>query len=370
MRTRAGVIAVLMALVVTGCAEQEPAALPGRTAPLVLPDGYADPPVTPTPVEQCATPEGRAEFDPYRTFNPAKLARDGAGRPTGPTLDAIRADGQLVVGVSQTTPLLSRRDQVTGRMEGYEIDIINRIARELFGEPLGPDDPRLHLVTMPTGSRLLALNTGKNRAVRGSDPKLGEIPEVDMVLADVTLTCNRVYTHDIVYSTPYIPTNAGILTRRGPDGTPQVGSLHDLRDQKVCAASATTSIADLAAARQSTGIVPVSVPDSSECLMLLQRGLVSAIYTDYPILQGLQMQDPGTQVIDLRGVGVGAGGVAMSSEHEDLVRFVNGVLEAMRQDGTLEASRKRWFVDELAGFGDDRVPLLPLLPLPEVRYVD
>ena len=86
----------------------------------------------------------------------------------GATLAEIRQNG-LDVGVSQTTPLLSRRDQVTGTMEGFEIDLINRIAAELFGRPLQPNDPMLRLVTMPTGSRLLALDTDKNNAAKDAD---------------------------------------------------------------------------------------------------------------------------------------------------------------------------------------------------------
>ena len=51
-----------------------------------------------------------------------------------PVLRLPREHG-LDVGVSQTTPLLSRRDQVTGEMEGFEIDLINRIATGKLGPP-------------------------------------------------------------------------------------------------------------------------------------------------------------------------------------------------------------------------------------------
>jgi polar amino acid transport system substrate-binding protein len=47
----------------------------------------------------------------------------------------------------------------------------------------------------------------------------------------------------------------------------------------------------------------------------------------------------------------------MSGKDDDLVRFVNGVLDGMRTDGSLLASYQKWFGD---------VP--GLLPLPAVRY--
>ncbi|WP_033440607.1 transporter substrate-binding domain-containing protein [Saccharothrix sp. NRRL B-16314] len=363
MRARAAVVA--LALLVAGCSAPVPAPQEKHIVPPALPDGYSDPGVPAPRVEECETQAGKDRYNPRITLNPAGLARDASGRPTGPTLDRIRRDG-LVVGVSQTTPLLSRRNQATGQMEGYEIDIINRIAAELFGEELAVDDRRLRLVTMPTGSRLLALATGRNKATREADPRLAEVPQTDMVVADVTLTCDRVANHDVMYSAPYLTTNAGILTRTGAQ---RRDTLADLDGQKVCAASGTTSIADLKRTREKgIGILPVSVPDSSECLMLLQRGLVEAVYTDFPILQGLQLQDPGTTLVDLRGEGGGEAGIAMSKDHQDLVRFVNGVLDEMRADGTLVASRDRWFVDEVrAARLDDPGPQQAL---PPVSYVD
>jgi polar amino acid transport system substrate-binding protein len=135
----------------------------------------------------------------------------------------------------------------------------------------------------------------------------------------------------------------------------------------VCAAGATTSIRELRAAESTTRIRPVSVRDSSECLVLLQRGLVDAIYTDTPILQGLQMQDPGTVLTDLPGVGGGLAGVAMSSAHQDLIRFVNEVLVEMRADGSLDRTWRRWFVDEVEAAG---LKPVPQPPLPPVTYID
>lgn len=349
-------------LLLAGCAVQ-PAQLAERTAEPVLPNGYSDPGQPAELPPECTTPEGRAAYDPTRTLNPAGGRDDGTAVVDGATLAEIRRTG-LDVGVSQTTPLLSRRDQVTGEMEGFEIDLINRIATELFGRPLQPNDPMLRLVTMPTGSRLLALDTDKNEATKSRDEKLREVPVVDMVVADVTMTCDRVYNHDIVYSTPYLTTNAGLLTRRGSETR---DSLDKLRDRKVCAASATTSIVDLLESQRTTGIKPVSTPDSSECLMLLQRGLVDAVYTDFPILQGLQTQDPGTELTDLPGRGGGTAGIAISNKHKDLVRFVNGVIAAMREDGSLRASHERWFGEKVRAAGLQQGPMLPL---PPVTYVD
>lgn len=340
-------LAAVLALTLAGCAV-EPVKRENHTATPVLPKDYSSTGKQATLPPECETAQGRAQYDPNRTLNPA-------GPLTSTMLDDIRRDG-IDIGVSQTTPLLSQRDQVTGAMEGFEIELINRIATELFGRPVQANDPLVRLVTMPTGSRLLALDTTKNEAAKNVNQTLREVPVVHMVVADVTMTCDRVFNHDIIYSTPYLGTNAGILSRRGAGPR---DSLEALRDKKVCAASATTSINDLVNAKQRTGLQPVSTPDSSECLMLLQRGLVDAVYTDYPILQGLQRQDPGTVLTNLPGQGGGTAGIAISNKHPDLVRFVNGVIAKMRADGSLKASYDKWFGTDPAW-----------LELPPIRYVD
>lgn len=351
-----GLIVVAAALAcLAGCAVPEPEPRPDRTAPVILPKGYTDPAVHSPPVPGCD--------DPGRSLNPAGLQHGADGSPEGPALSRIRdVDKRLVVGVSQTAPLFSHRDLVTGEMKGFEVEIVNRIAEELFGEPLRPEDPRLRLVTVPTGSRLYALDTTKNRAARAGKPELRDIPTVDMVIADVSVTCGRVATYGLRYSTPYLATNTGLMVRRGLEN---IRGPDDLGGRKVCSGTATTNsdemieIRDRQKAQGLPQVLPVSVSDTSECLMLLQRGLVDAIYTDVQILEGFRQQDPGTVLLDYRDPGQGEAGIAISGEDEDLVRFVNGVLDQMRADKSLQKSYDKWFSTVTGRH-----------PLPAARYSD
>ncbi|SER08425.1 transporter substrate-binding domain-containing protein [Actinokineospora terrae] len=345
------VLAALAAvLVVTGCSAPEPVAQEPRSAPDVLPNGYVSPAVHSPPVAPCP--------DPGRSLNPAGLTRAQM-----PTLNRIRnEDKRLIVGLSQTAPLFSRRDLTTGEHTGFEVDVVRRIAQELFGEPLSTSDPRLRLVTMPTGSRLFALDTPKNRAVRERRPELREVPIVDLVIADVSITCERVQTYGLRYSAPYLTANTGLMVRRGDEG---VRSPDDLGGREVCSGAQTTNsdqmieISDRQRAEGKPAVIPVSVSDTSECLMLLQRGLVDAIYTDVLILEGFRQQDPTAVLLDYRSPTAGEAGIAISDEDPDLVRFVNGVLDRMRADGSLAALHTRWF-----GSVPNREPI------PASRYVD
>ena len=71
----------------------------------------------------------------------------------------------------------------------------------------------------------------------------------------------------------------------------------------------------------------------TDCLVMLQQGQVDAISTDDAVLAGLAAQDPNVEVVGA-SIGVEPYGIGIKKENEDLVRFVNGVLErdARRRD--------------------------------------
>ncbi|WP_156753705.1 type 2 periplasmic-binding domain-containing protein [Actinokineospora pegani] len=318
----------LVCAALAGCAAPSPAtptdrALVDELDPVAYPKGYKENPTKEDPLRDCG--------DETRSWRPTP------GDADGPTVRAIREKGYLVVGVSQTALLLSRRDQVSGKMSGYEVDIANAIARALFGDRW---EQSLRFVNMPTGKRLLSLDTQPNREVRARDATVEEVPQVDMVLADVTVTCTRVTQFGIAYSRPYLTTRSGLMVRdgfkedaQGPD---------DLGGSVVCSGDQTTNSAEMIEIRDrqvvegKTPLRPVTVQDTSECLPLLQRGLVDAIATDTVILAGFRLQDPGTRVLPYRDAeGTTAISLSGDPERRDLVRFTNGVLDRMRADNSL-----------------------------------
>ena len=74
----------------------------------------------------------------------------------------------------------------------------------------------------------------------------------------------------------------------------------------------------------------------TDCLVMVQQGQVDAISTDDVVLFGLQQQDRNN--LELVGGTIGAEpyGVGVKLENTDLVRFVNGALEQIRENGTWE----------------------------------
>ncbi|MFT7841575.1 transporter substrate-binding domain-containing protein [Saccharothrix sp. BKS2] len=299
---------------------------------LDLPPGYQDNPQRTAACSDTSTD----------SLDPATGPLGPDGRPDGPHVRRVREQG-LRVGVSQTGQFRSKRDLITGELSGLEIDITRRIAAAL-GVPAG--DEGLRMIGLPTGGRLYSLDTGANRTAKEGDDRLADVPEVDLVIAGVSVTACRVETHDLRFSRPYMQTHSGLLVRAGLSG---VAGPEDLAGGKVCSGGGTTNsdeMIDVRDRQRREGrreLVPVAVNDTSDCLMLLQRGLVDAVYSDVLILHGYQAQDPGTVLLDYRSPVTTKAAVAVSGEQEDLLRFVNGVLDDMRRDGSLGQAYDTWF---------------------------
>jgi polar amino acid transport system substrate-binding protein len=78
---------------------------------------------------------------------------------------------------------------------------------------------------------------------------------------------------------------------------------------------------------------------------MLQQGQVDAISTDDAILAGFAAQDPGTRLLDTPPISAEPYGIMISQSNKDLVQFVNGVLQRMRQDGTWTTIYQRWLAE-------------------------
>jgi polar amino acid transport system substrate-binding protein len=300
-RAVAVVAAGLLVALVSGCGGASSGG--GVTAPpfsAPKPQGVRDPAVIPS-----AAAAGPADCDPRASLRP----RSGAATPS---VDRIRERGRLIVGVDQTTYLFGYRDATSGQVVGFDIDIARQIAVAIFGDP-----GRVQLTAITSAQRIPFIQDGS----------------VDIVVKTMTINCDRL--KQVAFSTDYYDAGQRVLVPRSSTAS----GIADLGGKKVCAAAGSTSIANIAHAASHP--VPVSVADWTDCLVLLQQGQVDAISTDDTILAGMAAQDPNTKLVGNRFTDEPYG-VAMSRSAPDLVRFVNGVLDRMRADGTWAAIYTRW----------------------------
>jgi len=224
-------------------------------------------------------------------------------------------DRALRVGVDQTT-LDWGYLTPTGSLEGFDVDMLVKVAKAIFGgDPV--KDGTIHFVVVPNAERQSAVSAGK----------------VDLLAETMTITCDRQQGKDAVaFSSEYFHTDQGILA---PKST-TITSTADLNGKRVCATNASTSIKKLAAI---SGVIPWGAATQTDCLVMLQQGQVDAISTDNTILAGFVKEDPNLEIktdanrapLTLRPEPYG---MAIPQNRPDFVRFVNAVLDHDRADPT------------------------------------
>jgi polar amino acid transport system substrate-binding protein len=289
-------------------------------------------PVTLTPVE--ALPAGTQEVTSapssgstdcnLGSLRPGPLPAPG-DMPPASTMAAIFERGRLIAGVDQNTYLFGSRNPDTGQLEGFDIDVAREIARHIFGDP-----DLVQFRVVDAGQRESALQSGL----------------VDVVVRTYSITCERKRVVD--FSTPYYNAEQHILSVKGSG----IDSAAALSGKRVCAVSGTTSLSRLFALDPRPTLFGVTT--WTDCLVLLQQGQVDAISTDDSVLAGLARQDPNVEVGNT-SLGEEPYGVGVKKENSDLVRFVNGVLEQMFDDGTWE----RLYEAHLLSLGPSTGPPAP-----------
>ena len=249
------------------------------------------------------------------TCNPKASSLRPSGPPQvtpGSFMDKIRTRGYLIAGVDQNTYNFGFLDPLNNQIEGFDIDMVKAVAQAIFGSS---DPSKIHFKAISDDER-------KPDIINGS---------VDIVAHTMTILCDRLKYLD--FSSVYFEAGQRVLVLKNSTAT----SLSDLRGQKVCATTASDSVARIAAAKA----IPVQVTSWTDCLVLLQQGDVAAISTDDSILDGLKAQDPWTKLIGPRLTDEPYG-LAISKQHPEFVRFVNAVLQQLRTNGQWAASYRHW----------------------------
>jgi polar amino acid transport system substrate-binding protein len=317
-------VAVVALGLIAGCAPTaQPPAVAASPAP-ARPLNVLDPAPSPT----AGGPSAPA-CDPRASLRPQGSLPAPGVMPAGSTMAKIAQRGRLVVGADQNAYFLGYRDPATGQLSGFDIDVARELAKAIFGNP-----DAIQFRTLNAAQRIPAIQNG----------------DVDLVVRSMTITCDRL--QQVAFSTEYLTTAQRVLVTKGSG----YRGLDNLGGKKVCAAKGSTNLPVIQ--RAASHPVAVAADNVSDCMVLLQQGEIDAVSTDDTILIGLAAQDPNTEIVGgpLTNDPLG---IAMPRAATDLVRFVNGVLDRMRGDGTWTAIYRRW----LGALGTAPAP-------PSPRYLD
>lgn len=256
---------------------------------------------------------------------------------SGPAVRRIQRAGRLVVGVDQNSYLWGYRDPATGRLEGFDIDLVKAIGKDLLGE-----DAKITYRTVPTEKRIAAVQRG----------------EVDMVVRTMTISCDR--SLEVAFSTAYFEAGQQLVVPRSSARV--TGFDESLRGSRLCYAEGSTA-QELMRQKgfRALGARPVVVPNQLDCLVRMQLGAADATLTDSALGAGQVAQDPSVELVGEPET-VEPYGVAMNRKDRDLVRRVNKVLNSYRkggEDSDWSASYRRWLADSMMGTEDGGAPSPP-----------
>jgi len=216
----------------------------------------------------------------------------------------------------------------SGNIEGFEIDLVNQIAKAIFGTAKG----HVLLVALTVPQKIPFLEQGK----------------VDIVVDTMTITCYRRTKVD--FSAVYYDAQQRLLVPLGSG----IKSISALAHKPVCATTGSNPIEVMKAMSPQTRPIPVGKSQAIDCLVAMQLGQVEGISTDSSILLGFKAQDPNTEIVgpSLKAVPYG---MAINSSHRDFVQFVNGVLSKLERNGTWQQLQANW----LRNFGQLESPPTP-----------
>lgn len=262
------------------------------------------------------TTAARATFDPgcdpLASLEPMSPLPE-PGDPLPGALQTIVDRGYLVAGIDENTPHLGERNPVTEQLDGLEIELVREIAQALLG-----DRQAVHFKTVVTKE--------KNQVVKEE--------VVDLTASADSMTCER--WGDVSFSTEYLETGHMLLVRTKD----AITSRDQLAGRRVCVTAGSSSLKLLA--EKLPDARPVEVEARNDCLVAMQEGDADAYLGHETFVRGMQEQDPENTTVLEDSLATQHYGIAMSKQRPDLVRFVNGVLQQMREDGRLDQLYARY----------------------------
>ena len=295
----------LVAATLTGCGSTSDHAMRLTLAALETATP-ASPASTPTPSVKCA--------DPTASLRPPAIMPAPGAMPAGSFMRTIQRRGYLRAGVNAGLLDFGYLKPSTGKIEGFEIDLVRALARAIFGDS---NPKRVRLVSLSVPQRIPFVRQGR----------------VDIVVDAVTITCAR--KQQVDFSTVYYDAQQRVLVPIDSSAT----SISAFAGKPVCASAQSAPIDVMR--HLANPPKPYGAPQAIDCLVYLQQGRVGAISTDDSILLGFKAQDPNTKLIG-GSLGDVPYGMAISKAHPDFVRFVNGILAKLRSDGTWRALYDNW----------------------------
>ncbi|HET7580763.1 MAG TPA: transporter substrate-binding domain-containing protein [Bacillales bacterium] len=236
------------------------------------------------------------------------------------TLQKIKDRGKLIAGVKYDVKLFGLKDPKTGKIEGYDADLMRALAKHIFGEDKNIEDI-LEFKQVNSKTRFELTNNGT----------------VDMSSATATITPDREKKVD--FSNIYFVAGQSLLVKKGSP----IKSIKDLGpNTTVIAVKGSTSEKNI---KEKAPDAPVKLfDDYAQAFSALKAGKGDVLTTDNAILLGMHKEDP--NYVLTGGLFTDEPYGMIFRENDDAFRkYVNGFLNDIKKSGKLAEIYKKWFGD-------------------------
>lgn len=239
------------------------------------------------------------------TSNPANSA----------TLRDIQRRGTLVVAVKDNLRPLGFRDD-RGNLQGLEIDLAKRLARDLLGR-----EEAIDLQPVNNSDRLNVVITGR----------------VDLAIAQVTTTNSR--SRLVEFSVPYYADGTSLVTRT-------LGNTSEITNQSIAVLNGSSTAGEVRFRFPQAQLVFVNSYQAGK--EILDRGEAIAFAGDTSVLTGWVQTYPEYRLFSRIELYNNILAIAMpkGDQYQDLRQQVNNALILYRQEGWLTSRIRYWNLPE------------------------
>jgi len=232
------------------------------------------------------------------------------------TLDQIKKDGVLVVGVRNGMRPFGFIDKAKMELVGYDVDFARAIAGKL----------------------------GVKLKLKSSDAKSPDAPliplllerKVDLIAGAMTKSAERM--EQIDFSLTYYVTGQTFLVKKGT-----VKAVSDLAGKKIGTTRKSTARGNLKKVLPSSTIVLFA--NYWEAFRALKEGGISAVCTDATILEGLLVTDPQKAAYEILDTTISTEpyGLGIRKDDRRFLEFVDRTLLELEQSGEAAKIYDKWF---------------------------